>query len=112
MVFPKGRNFFVHYSKNRKGSCSTSKTTQFHLAEAFITCSPLLEGGAPGCVDSAWMDAQVSMVARSACAQLKLGYQLHLFLKRSDLAMMTHALVTSWLDYSIRGLPLESVWKL
>ena len=61
------------------------------------------------------LDAQVLAVARSAFAQLKLVCQLHLFLERSDLAMVTHALVTSWLDYCnllYVGLPMESVWKL
>ena len=35
------------------------------------------------------LDARVSVVARSAFAQLKLVCQLHLFLKRSDLAHVT-----------------------
>ena len=42
------------------------------------------------------LDVQVSAVARSAFAQLKL---VHLFLEMSDLATVTHALVTSCLDY-------------
>lgn len=32
-------------------------------------------------------------------SQLKLVLQLCPFLERSDLAMLTHVLVTSWLDY-------------
>ena len=43
------------------------------------------------------LDAQISAVARSALAQLKLVCQLTLFLQRLDLARVTHALVTSWL---------------
>ena len=45
------------------------------------------------------LDAQVLAVARSAFAQLKVVCQLRPFLGMSDLAMVTHALVTSRLDY-------------
>ena len=41
------------------------------------------------------LNAQVSTVARSAFAQLKLLCQLHTFLERSDLVTEKHALVTS-----------------
>ena len=61
------------------------------------------------------LDAQVSAVARSAFVQLKLVHQLNPFLVRSDLASVTHTLVTSWLDYCKAlyvGLPMESVRKL
>ena len=61
------------------------------------------------------LDAQVLVVTRSAFAQLKLLCHLHLFLEMSDLASVTHALVTSRLDYYNTlyvGLPLKSVRKL
>ena len=61
------------------------------------------------------LDAQVSAVARSAFAQLKLVLQLRSFLEMSDLATVTHALVTSYLDYCNAlyvGLPSKTVWKL
>ena len=44
-------------------------------------------------------DAQVLEVARSAFAQLKLVRKLHLFLERSDRTPVTHAVVTSQMDY-------------
>ena len=61
------------------------------------------------------LDAQVSGVARSPFAELKLVRQLRPFLEKSDLATVTHALVTSRLDYCnvfYVGLPLKSVQKL
>ena len=54
-------------------------------------------------------------MARSAFAQLKLVRQLHPFLEMSDLATVTHALVTSHFDYCNAlcvGLPLKTVQKL
>ena len=61
------------------------------------------------------LDAQVSAVARNVFAQLKLLCQLCPFLEMSNLATVTHALVTSRLDYCnvlYVGLPLKSVRKL
>ena len=61
------------------------------------------------------LDAQVSVVSRSAFTQLKLVHQLHLFLEMLGLATVTHALVTSRLDYCNTlyvGLPLKMVRKL
>ena len=61
------------------------------------------------------LDAQVSTVARNAFAQLKLLLQLQTFLERSDLATVTHALITSQLDYCnvlYVWLPVESVRKI
>ena len=55
------------------------------------------------------LDAQILAVARSAFAQLKLVCQLCLFLERSDLVIVIHALVASQLYV---GLPLEGVRKL
>ena len=45
------------------------------------------------------LDAQVSVVAGSAFAQPKLVHQLRPFLEMLDLPTVTHALVTSRLDY-------------
>ena len=61
------------------------------------------------------LDIQILAVDRSAFAQLKLVHQLCPFLERSDLAMVTHALVTCPVDCCNTlyvGLPLESVRKL
>ena len=61
------------------------------------------------------LDTEVSAVARSAFAQLKLVRQLCPFLEMLDLATVTHALVTSQLDCCNTlyvGLPLKSVRKL
>ena len=61
------------------------------------------------------LDVQVSALARSAFSQLKLVHQLHPFLAMSDLATVTHALVTFRLDHCnmlYMGLPLKSVRKL
>ena len=59
-------------------------------------------------------DLSLRLDGQVAFAQLKLVCQLCPFLERSDLATVTHALVTSQLDYCnalYMGLPLESVWK-
>ena len=45
------------------------------------------------------LDAQVSAVARSTFAQIKLKRQLCPFLERSDVALVSHVLVTSWPNY-------------
>lgn len=61
------------------------------------------------------LDAQISVVARSAFAQLKVLSQLHQFLKMSDLSAVTNALLTFILDYCIMvyvRLPLKMVQKL
>ena len=61
------------------------------------------------------LGAQVPAVAKSAFAQLKLVCQLQQFLERSDLATVTHALITSQLDYRNAlyvGLPVEGIRKL
>ena len=61
------------------------------------------------------LDAQVLVVARRAFPQLKLVRQLCTFLEMSDLATVTHALVTSHFDYYNTlyvGLPWKTVRKL
>nr|GFC52549.1 hypothetical protein [Tanacetum cinerariifolium] len=61
------------------------------------------------------LDSQVAAVARGAFAQLRLVRQLRPYLDRADLATVTHALVTSRLDYCNAlyvGLPLKTVRKL
>ncbi|XP_062818981.1 probable RNA-directed DNA polymerase from transposon BS isoform X1 [Anolis carolinensis] len=61
------------------------------------------------------LDAQVSAVAGRAFAHLKLVRQLRPYLKKSDLATVVHALVTSRLDYCNAlyvGLPLKTARKL
>ncbi|KAF7242143.1 putative RNA-directed DNA polymerase from transposon BS [Varanus komodoensis] len=58
------------------------------------------------------LEAQVTAVARSAFLQLQLIHQLRPYLDKHCLAMVTHALVTSQLDYCNAlyvGLPLKSV---
>ena len=73
-----------------------------------IACGVLLDS-------SLSLDAQVLVEGRSAFAQLKLVHQLCPFLESADLALVTHALVTSQLYYCntlYMGLPLESVLKL
>ncbi|XP_062831034.1 probable RNA-directed DNA polymerase from transposon BS [Anolis carolinensis] len=60
------------------------------------------------------LKAQVSAVALSAFAQLKLVCQLQPYLEKSDLATVVDALVTSRLDYCNAlyvGLPVKTVWK-
>uniref|UniRef100_A0A803TBL4 Reverse transcriptase domain-containing protein n=1 Tax=Anolis carolinensis TaxID=28377 RepID=A0A803TBL4_ANOCA len=61
------------------------------------------------------LDAQVSAVAGRAFAQLKLVHQLRLYLEKSGLTTVVHALVTSRMDYCNAlyvGLPLKTVRKL
>uniref|UniRef100_A0A803THC7 Reverse transcriptase domain-containing protein n=1 Tax=Anolis carolinensis TaxID=28377 RepID=A0A803THC7_ANOCA len=61
------------------------------------------------------LEPQVSVVARGAFAQLRLVRQLRPFLKKSDLAIVVHALVTSLLDYCnalYLRLPLKMAQKL
>ncbi|KAF7246016.1 Potassium voltage-gated channel subfamily KQT member 4 [Varanus komodoensis] len=58
------------------------------------------------------LEAQVAMVVRSAFLLLWLIHQLHLYLDEHCLTMVTHALVTSWLDYCNAiyvGLALKTV---
>lgn len=60
------------------------------------------------------LDAQIFVVARSALAQLKLVHKLCLLLEKCDLDTVTHALVTSQLDYRnviYVGRLMESVRK-
>ncbi|KAF7253150.1 hypothetical protein EYD10_01179 [Varanus komodoensis] len=61
------------------------------------------------------LEAQVTAVARSAFLQLRLIHQLHPYLENDCLAIVTHALVTSRLDFCNAlyvGLPLKTVWIL
>ncbi|XP_053112476.1 uncharacterized protein LOC128327575 [Hemicordylus capensis] len=61
------------------------------------------------------LGAQVEAVARGAFARLQLVHQLCPFLEKADLATVTHALVTSQLDYCNTlyvGLPLKNIQKL
>ncbi|XP_053169630.1 uncharacterized protein LOC128353010 [Hemicordylus capensis] len=61
------------------------------------------------------LEAQVEAVARGAFAQFRLVRQLRPFLKKADLATVTHALVTSRLNYCNTlyvGLPLKNNQKL
>ena len=61
------------------------------------------------------LDAQASAATRSVFDQLKLEWQLSLYLEMSDMVIATHALLKSYLDYCsaiYTGRPLESVWKL
>ncbi|XP_053106346.1 uncharacterized protein LOC128325025 [Hemicordylus capensis] len=61
------------------------------------------------------LEAQVEAVARGAFAWLRLVRQLRPFLEKADLATVTHALVTSRLDYCNAlyvGLPLKNIRKL
>ncbi|KAF7252624.1 Craniofacial development protein 2 [Varanus komodoensis] len=61
------------------------------------------------------LEAQVLAVARSAFHQLRLIHQLHPYLEDDCLATVTHALVTSRLDFCnvlYVGLPLKTVWIL
>ncbi|KAF7236475.1 putative RNA-directed DNA polymerase from transposon BS [Varanus komodoensis] len=56
------------------------------------------------------LEAQVTAVARSAFLQLRLIHQLRPYLENDCLATVTHALVTSQLDFCnalYMGLPLE-----
>ncbi|KAF7254778.1 hypothetical protein EYD10_00571, partial [Varanus komodoensis] len=58
------------------------------------------------------LEAQVTTVARSAFLQLRLIHQLHPYLEYDCLATVTHALVTSRLDFCNAlyvGLPLKTV---
>ncbi|KAF7245646.1 putative RNA-directed DNA polymerase from transposon BS [Varanus komodoensis] len=58
------------------------------------------------------LEAQVLAVARSAFLQLRLIHQLHPYLEDNCLVTVTHALVTSWLDFCNMlyvGLPLKTV---
>ncbi|KAF7243701.1 Pleckstrin-likey domain-containing family M member 3 [Varanus komodoensis] len=58
------------------------------------------------------VEFQVAVVARSMFVQLWLIHQLHPYLDKHCLAMVIHALVTSWLDYCnalYMGLPLKMV---
>ncbi|KAF7246760.1 Reelin [Varanus komodoensis] len=58
------------------------------------------------------LEAQVTAVVRSAFFQLQLIHQLHPYLEDDCLAMVTHALVTSRLDFCNTlyvGLPLKTV---
>ena len=47
------------------------------------------------------LNAQILVMAKNAFEELKLVYQLHPFLKKSDVVMVLHALITSWLNYCI-----------
>ncbi|KAF7239825.1 Ran-binding protein 17 [Varanus komodoensis] len=61
------------------------------------------------------LEAQVTAVARSAFLQLRLIHQLRHYLEEDCLATVTHALVTSRLDFCNAlyvGLPLKTVWIL
>ncbi|KAF7238948.1 N-terminal EF-hand calcium-binding protein 3 [Varanus komodoensis] len=61
------------------------------------------------------LEAQVTAVARSAFLQLRLIHQLHPYLEYDCLAKVTHALVTSRLDFCnalYMGLPLKTVQTL
>ncbi|KAF7238810.1 hypothetical protein EYD10_14545 [Varanus komodoensis] len=61
------------------------------------------------------LEAQVTAVARSAFLQLQLIRQLRPYLEYDCLATVTHALVTSRLDFCNTlyvGLPLKTVWIL
>ncbi|KAF7238096.1 hypothetical protein EYD10_15124 [Varanus komodoensis] len=61
------------------------------------------------------LEAQVTAVARSAFLQLRLINQLRPYLEYNCLATVTHALVTSRLDFCNAlyvGLPLKTVWIL
>ncbi|KAF7250062.1 Receptor-type tyrosine-protein phosphatase gamma, partial [Varanus komodoensis] len=61
------------------------------------------------------LEAQVTAVARSTFFQLRLIHQLHPYLENDYLATVTHALVTSRLDFCnvlYVGLPLKTVWIL
>ncbi|KAF7238429.1 eIF-2-alpha kinase activator GCN1 [Varanus komodoensis] len=61
------------------------------------------------------LEAQVIAVARSSFLQLQLILQLHPYLEDDCLAAVTHALVTSQLDFCNApyvGLPLKTVWIL
>ncbi|KAF7252275.1 Succinate dehydrogenase assembly factor 3, mitochondrial [Varanus komodoensis] len=61
------------------------------------------------------LKAQVTAVARSAFFQLRLIHQLRPYLENDCLATVTHALVTSRLDFCNAfyvGLPLKMVWIL
>ncbi|XP_053150941.1 nuclear receptor subfamily 2 group F member 6 isoform X4 [Hemicordylus capensis] len=61
------------------------------------------------------LEAQVAVVCRSAFYQLQLVRQLRPYLEKLDLTSVTHALVTSRLDYCnvlYVGLPLKTVQKL
>ncbi|KAF7240874.1 putative RNA-directed DNA polymerase from transposon BS [Varanus komodoensis] len=61
------------------------------------------------------LEAQVTAVARSAFFQLRLIHQLRPYLEYDCLVTVTHALVTSHLDFCNAlyvGLPLKTVWIL
>ncbi|KAF7238474.1 HORMA domain-containing protein 2 [Varanus komodoensis] len=61
------------------------------------------------------LEAQVTVVARSAFLQLRLIHHLRPYLEEDCLATVTHALVTSRLDFCnalYMGLPLKTVWIL
>ncbi|KAF7253695.1 hypothetical protein EYD10_00878 [Varanus komodoensis] len=61
------------------------------------------------------LEAQVTAVARNTFLQLRLIHQLRPYLEYDCLATMTHALVTSRLDFCnvlCVGLPLKTVWIL
>ncbi|KAF7241323.1 Potassium channel subfamily T member 2 [Varanus komodoensis] len=61
------------------------------------------------------LEAQVTMVARNAFLHLRLIHQLRPYLENNCLATVTHALVTSQLDFCNvlnGGLPLKTVWIL
>uniref|UniRef100_A0A8C6XMC9 Reverse transcriptase domain-containing protein n=1 Tax=Naja naja TaxID=35670 RepID=A0A8C6XMC9_NAJNA len=58
------------------------------------------------------LEEQVGAVTRGAFAQVRLVHQLHPYLDRDALRMVTHALVTSRLDYCnalYLGLPLHTI---
>ncbi|KAF7251258.1 Ephrin type-A receptor 6, partial [Varanus komodoensis] len=59
-----------------------------------------------------FLEAQVTVVARSTFLQLQLIHQLRPYLEDDCLTTVTHALVTSWLDFCNTlyvGLPLKTV---
>ncbi|KAF7246057.1 ATPase WRNIP1 [Varanus komodoensis] len=61
------------------------------------------------------LEAQMTVVARNAFLQLRLIHQLRPYLEDDCLATVTHALVTSWLDFCnvcYVGLPFKTVWIL
>uniref|UniRef100_A0A8C6XI90 Reverse transcriptase domain-containing protein n=1 Tax=Naja naja TaxID=35670 RepID=A0A8C6XI90_NAJNA len=61
------------------------------------------------------LEEQVGTIARGAFAQLRLVHQLRPFLDRDALRTVTHALVTSRLDYCnalYLGLPLHTIRRL
>ena len=71
-------------SRNRDAACAGESYTPRANTVLQLWCVPELIS-----------DAQILVVARSLFVPLKLVHQLRLFLKRSDLATVTHALVTS-----------------